>query len=238
MFPQKFVKDGKKYIKFRVGEKEIEAELAPIELVRRIASVYKVEKVIGGGISVQKEVKVNEPCKFNGHVTLDTPGKYRLEIHVIDDQTQTDLGHFKSGVFEVYEETEIVTYSEIKQRIEEIFGDRQKNCDYHFEDEKYYRANVDALVQQIKNYGIPEIGYEYPWFDCGDFSFAAMGVWHLNRDLARQACFIAWVYWEQQGKIYAHALNAAFDTDFKFIEPQTAEVFAPPENWNLIVLMG
>ena len=85
---------------------------------------------------------------------------------------------------------------------------------------------------------VAEMGYEAEWFDCDNFSFRAMGVWHGDKELARMACFIVWVWWRDDNKTYAHALNCAYDGQLKLIEPQNYRVFSVPSNWNLILLLG
>jgi len=110
-----------------------------------------------------------------------------------------------------------------------------------FEDAKeYYPSDFQQLVNALRRYRIATRNvYKFPVYDCGDFAFAGMGVWHLDATLARMACFIVWVEYPKNGKTYAHALLGACDgKEFKLIEPQNYLVFAIPNDYTILVLMG
>ena len=241
MFPQKFEKDGKKFARFKVGEKEIEAELAPREIVDEIISQYEIQpSAYQANITLdKKEVEPNEKVNLSGWFTESDEGKYRVMLWLYDLNKNTWKWGYTIGEIEIKKkETQITNASEIRNAIKNSFGERMKNADIYFADSKYYLADINKLVEAIRQAKVAEMGYEAEWFDCDDFSFRAMGVWHGDKELARMACFIVWVWWKQNDKVYAHALNAAYDGQFKLIEPQNYKVFSAPSNWNLILVVG
>ena len=72
-------------------------------------------------------------------------------------------------------------------------------------------------------------------FDCDDFAFALMGVFHKDRITAAMPIFITWVLTEMGG----HALlSFYYKGEVIMIEPQTDELFFPPLNWKLILVCG
>lgn len=108
------------------------------------------------------------------------------------------------------------------------------------EDKEYYPAVVNLLVAQMKAFKVSSFVYDLPDFDCGNFSFAAKGVWNLDYDLAKMATFIVWVSFPKNGTTYIHALNACVADDGKFylIEPQNDKVYSIPSNYKFLVVFG
>jgi len=242
MFPQKFEKGGKKFVRFEVGGEVVEAELAPREVVDEIISRYEIPPS-AHQVDIKldkKEAQPNEKINLSGWFSESDEGKYRVMLWLYDlNRNAWKWGHI-IGEVEIKKEqqSKIVDASEIYNAIKNSFGERMKNADIRLADTKYYLADVNKLVKAIRQAKVAEMSYEAEWFDCDDFSFRAMGVWHGNKELARMACFIVWVWWKSGDKAYAHALNAAYDGQFRLVEPQNYRVFLPPENWNLMLVMG
>lgn len=77
--------------------------------------------------------------------------------------------------------------------------------------------------------------YDLETFDCDDFAFRLMGVFHMDRETAAMPIFITWVSFPGG----AHAvLSYYYDGEVRIIEPQNDEVFPVPEDWSLLVLIG
>jgi len=241
MLPQKFIRDGKKFVRFKIGEEVIEAELAPRELINEIISKYEVPPSTHQvNITLDKtEAQPNERIGLSGWFTESDEGKYRVFLYLQNvENNQWKWGHLIGEIVIKKREEQIVEVKEIHDAVKNAFGERAKHGGFYYADSKYYLANVNKLVNALREAKVVEKGYESEWFDCDDFSFLAMGVWHGDKELARMACFIVWVWWKIENKVYAHALNGAYDGQFKLIEPQAYKVFSVPSNWNLIVLIG
>ena len=113
------------------------------------------------------------------------------------------------------------------------------SVDDHYGDELYMPADVNALLKCLRKYGVNKIEYDFSWFDCEDISFAAMGVWHLNKELRKQAVFIEWVSFPKNGRTFVHALNSCVTQDeHLLIEPQTAKAFKWPDGWRSVLRVG
>jgi hypothetical protein len=77
--------------------------------------------------------------------------------------------------------------------------------------------------------------YETEWYDCDDFAFRLMGIFHCDREAAAMPIFITWVLLPEGG----HAVLSYYkDGEVKIIEPQTDQVFLVPEDWTLMLLCG
>jgi hypothetical protein len=129
--------------------------------------------------------------------------------------------------------SEKLTTSQIKNII------KIPSSNWLFADADYYVADIPSLLAQMKKYNVAGFKYEFPYYDCDDFSFAAMGAIHLNKETAKMAAFIIWVSYQRDGKNYSHALNGACTGDkFYLIEPQNYGVFEIPIGYVLRVLIG
>jgi hypothetical protein len=108
------------------------------------------------------------------------------------------------------------------------------------EDQEYSPADVNLLVAQMRVFKISSFEYRFPGFDCGNFSFAAKGVWNLDYELAKMATFIVWVSFPKNGTTYIHALNGCVTKDrrFYFIDPQNNNVYTIPNNYKFLVVLG
>ena len=100
----------------------------------------------------------------------------------------------------------------------------------------YYKEADEELIQMIldADQGDKE-EYVAEWYDCDDFAFRLMGIFHCDREAASMPIFITWVLSQQGG----HAVLSYYkDGKVKIIEPQTDQIFSVPENWTLILLCG
>lgn len=100
----------------------------------------------------------------------------------------------------------------------------------------YYAEADEELIQMIidADWGDQE-EYEAEGFDCDDFAFALMGVFHQNRETAAMPIFITWVSMPEGG----HAVLSYYkDGEVKIIEPQTDQLYSVPSTWDLMLLCG
>jgi len=114
--------------------------------------------------------------------------------------------------------------------------------DQHYGDAKTYPADAKLLIKAWRKGHVATIQkYTFPDFDCEDFAFYGMGVWHSTIETGRVATFIIWVTYSKGGKNYAHALNAfCTQTKFFLIDPQdrTYTPFGLPKHYKIQVLIG
>ena len=111
-----------------------------------------------------------------------------------------------------------------------------------FGDAKSYSADTALLVNAWrKGHAATVQKYKFPDFDCEDFSFHAMGLWHKETITARMATYIIWVSYSKAGTHYAHALNAFCEHDaFYLVDPQDRSYtpFRLPDHYKIQVLIG
>lgn len=106
---------------------------------------------------------------------------------------------------------------------------------FNFADQ-YYKEADEELIQMIldADQGDKE-EYETEWYDCDDFAFRLMGIFHCDREAAAMPIFITWVSIPEGG----HAVLTYYkDGQVKIIEPQTDQIFPVPEDWFLMLLCG
>ena len=112
----------------------------------------------------------------------------------------------------------------------------------YFGDAKTYPANAETLIKAWqKNHVATVQKYIFPDFDCEDFAFFGMGIWHSTIETGRVATFIIWVSYPKGNKQYAHALNGfCTQTKFFLIDPQDKSYtpFTLPEHYKIQVLIG
>ena len=245
MFPQKFVKNGKKFVRFKVGEEVVEAELAPRELIDEISKNYEIKLQYSFTVEPQ-EVEPHGKINLSGFFEApDKEGEYEIDITI----RTPGYTHMFPNVakFQVKKEEYVVfTAVEVDQAIKAAFGERAEKALWLNADVKYYGARLADLQAVLQETKIEQLRYVAEDFDCDDYSFTLMGAFHANpykpekMPTAKQAIFIAWVWWKQGSKIYGHALNSAVLQDRRvvMIEPQNGRVFNVPENWNLILIIG
>ena len=131
----------------------------------------------------------------------------------------------------------VVTTKITANTVKALIGSTARN--WLFADSDYFVTDMKTALDQIKYYKVANFTYELPYYDCDDFSFAAMGAIHLSKETAKMAFFIIWVSYKRNGKSYGHALNGACTADkFYVIEPQNYKVYDFPPDWTLQVLIG
>ena len=249
MFPQKFVKNGKKFVRFKVGEEIVEAELAPRELIDEISRHYEIKLQYSFTVEPQ-EVKPHENVNLSGFFEApDKEGEYEIDITI----RTPGYTHMFPNVakFQVKKEEPVIfTAQEIVQIVNQTFGDRAEGCDFKLSDQKYYAAkltDIQVVLQQTKIDELPyiieeETGVEA--YDCDNFASALMGAFQCDpykpewRATGKQAVFECWVWWKDNDKTYGHALNCAIleSRKFVFIEPQNDRIFDVPENWHIFYM--
>jgi len=106
---------------------------------------------------------------------------------------------------------------------------------FNFADACYKEAD-EELIQVILDADLGDKEeYETEWYDCDDFAFRLIGIFHCDRDAAAMPIFITWVLLPEGG----HAVLSYYkDGQVKIIEPQTDQVFPVPEDWSLMLLCG
>jgi len=128
-------------------------------------------------------------------------------------------------------------------------------------DANYEEANpiiIEAILFEDKT---DKEEYIAEIFDCDDFTYALMGVFHQRPEAVAMPIFITWVAigiigrlgkikfiaksiinrmtFGIFGEVEGHALLSYYYEGHIFmVEPQTDEVFKPPEDWRLILLCG
>jgi len=241
MFPQKFEKNGKKFVKFG----EMVAELAPRELIEEISKKYEV--TLEHQFTVEPvEVKAGEKINLSGWFEAPgKPGEYRINIILSTEGYAVNIP--VKTKFRVRErEAVVLSNTDVRKAIEAAFGDRAKGAQFWLADSKYYAANLADIQSVLQQTKIEQLKYVAEDFDCDDFSFTLMGALHANpyepkkMPTAKQAVFIVWVWWKMGNNVYGHALNMCVTADKKvyMIEPQNDRIFNVPPNWNLLLVMG
>lgn len=108
----------------------------------------------------------------------------------------------------------------------------------YFGDKIVYPANLEILIRAWKKARVACIQrYTFPDFDCEDFAFYGMGIWHKTIETARMATYIIWVSYGNK----AHALNACCTAEaFYLIDPQdtTYTPFRLPKQYKIQFLVG
>lgn len=248
MIVEKFEAEGKKYVEFCVGNEKKTAEIAPFEIVESIEEDN--EPKLNFNVKLPDKVKVDEKINFSGFVEApDETGEYEFQIGMSTPGYSWTAP--VAGKFEVVkkdddddDEQEILKVDDIKSIVKEKFSKDAVNR-LDFADSKYKEAQRKDVGNVLRNTKINKLKYKLPWTDCDDFSWALMGVLHANpytpewQPTAGQAIFVIWVWWKDNDKTYAHALNCMVTKDdIKMIEPQNDKVFDVPDKWNLITMIG
>ena len=103
-------------------------------------------------------------------------------------------------------------------------------------DQQYELAD-HALIMEILVKDRTELEtYRAEQFDCDDFAFRLMGIFHQDLRTAAMPIFITWVGMPDG---YGHAVLSYYkDGQVKIIEPQNDDVYAVPQEWSLLLLCG
>lgn len=141
-----------------------------------------------------------------------------------------------------------VPASEIKAAYQEAFhlageGWLQKLlrlfCDirsvFNFADEFYKEADEELISMILDADQGDKEEYETEWYDCDDFAFRLMGIFHCDRETAAMPIFITWVAVPEGGHAVLSYYKAA---EVLIIEPQTDQIFTVPSDWTLMLLCG
>jgi len=101
----------------------------------------------------------------------------------------------------------------------------------------YYQATNEPLIKLILENDETNLQHYIPEkFDCDDFAFRLMGVFHHDLDTAAMPIFITWVLTPEGG----HAVLSYVTNNgaVMIIEPQTDQIFPAPSEWTLLLLVG
>ena len=106
---------------------------------------------------------------------------------------------------------------------------------FQFADASYKEVNEGQINMILQADATDKETYEAEGFDCDDFAFMLMGVFHQNTDTAAMPIFITWVSMTEGG----HAVLSYYkDGEVKIIEPQNDEIYDVPKEWGLMLLCG
>ena len=101
--------------------------------------------------------------------------------------------------------------------------------DYNEADEGLIRSILEQDKTELEQYQAEE-------FDCDDFAFRLMGVFHQDLRTAAMPIFITWVGMPDG---FGHAvLSYYIDGIVKIIEPQNDDIYSVPSEWSLLLLCG
>ena len=113
------------------------------------------------------------------------------------------------------------------------------NGTFKMADAYYKMANPD-IIQEILDKDKTDLEkYQVEDFDCDDFAFRLMGVFHSDPRTVAMPIFITWVEWDEGGQRYGHAVLSYYcEGVVSIIEPQNDHVFRVPDDWSLNLLCG
>ena len=99
-----------------------------------------------------------------------------------------------------------------------------------------YQETDEALIKEILDKDKTDLEqYVAEDFDCDDFTFRLMGVFHQDPRTAAMPIFITWVVTSQGG----HAVLSYYAKgEVQVIEPQKDWVYDVPFDWKLMLLCG
>jgi len=168
--------------------------------------------------------------------SFDVPN---LDLGTYDVKLQVAGKEVASASFQVKEIPDILKQSDIRKAYESAFAEVLSKDAWKFADSKYKPGTQGPIKAQLKKYNIQEQKYTRQFFDCDDFTIAAHGVLHLDRETAAMAVFETWVQWEARGNTYGHAVISFTDGVHVIVEePQQLRFFSVPEKWKLWLLEG
>lgn len=102
--------------------------------------------------------------------------------------------------------------------------------------DQYYQEADEALIKEILDEDKTNLEqYIAEDFDCDDFTFRLMGVFHCDPRTAAMPIFITWVVTSQGG----HAVISYYHkSEVHIIEPQKDWIYDVPSDWKLMLLCG
>ena len=103
-------------------------------------------------------------------------------------------------------------------------------------DQEYDEADVLVIMQILEQDKTDLEKYKAEQFDCDDFAYRLMGVFHQDLRTAAMPIFITWVGMPDG---YGHAVLSYYKAGkVKIIEPQNDLVSVVPQEWSLLLLCG
>jgi len=113
------------------------------------------------------------------------------------------------------------------------------NGTFKMADAYYKEADHDIILEILDKDRTDLEKYQIEDFDCDDFTFRLMGVFHSDPRTVAMPLFETWVEWYVDGQRYGHSVMSYYDRGIvNIIEPQNDNVFLVPDDWSLNVLMG
>lgn len=111
----------------------------------------------------------------------------------------------------------------------------QRSGIFFFADKKYREVDENVIAAVLAQDKTDAEEYVEEWFDCDDFAFSLMGMFHKNEATAAMPIFITWVLMPGGG----HAVLSYYKAGkVCIIEPQNDEIYPVPKNWKLLLLCG
>ena len=113
------------------------------------------------------------------------------------------------------------------------------NGTFKMADAYYQRADTGIILDVLGKDKTDLEKYKAEDFDCDDFAFRLMGVFHSDPRTVAMPIFITWVEWYQDNQRYGHAVLSYYCKGIVYIiEPQNDNVFLVPDGWSLNLLCG
>ena len=129
---------------------------------------------------------------------------------------------------------------------------------FQFADQYYQEADEVMLNEILEEDKTDLEQYKAEDFDCDDFAFRLMGVFHQDSRTVAMPIFITWVSWHVAksrlgrlwenikrfvtGETVGHAVISYYKDGkvniVKIIEPQNDEIYEVPGDWSLMLLCG
>ena len=102
--------------------------------------------------------------------------------------------------------------------------------------DQYYQVADESIILGILEKDKTDLEkYVAEDFDCDDFAFRLMGVFHQDKRTVAMPIFITWVSMPEGG----HAVLSYYKNGkVHIIEPQNDEVYFVPKEWSLMLLCG
>ena len=102
--------------------------------------------------------------------------------------------------------------------------------------DEFYKETDQTFIQDILAKDKTNLEtYVTEFFDCDDYAFRLMGIFHQNGEVAAMPIFITWVLTSFGG----HAVLSYYKSgEIYIIEPQNDNIYSVPKNWKLLLLCG
>ena len=114
----------------------------------------------------------------------------------------------------------------------------KRNVCFHISDAGYLPINTNELTTFLQEDKTEQEKYkldDFNHFDCDDFTFRLMGVFHMNRGMAGQPFFITWVDTPEGGH---SVLSFYIEGKIKIIEPQSDVISDVSQDYKLWMICG